>query len=134
MIRTLGGDALEADQSKRCEGGNHRFTLELPVAFKRRGVETKIVLPQTGTQTNAPDENLIQAVALGHKWFAEIKDGEVSSISELGARHGVNQGDVSRVVRLGLLAPDIVESIRCGRHPTELTAARLKRVGDLPVC
>ena len=45
----------------------------------------------------------------------------------------VNQGDVSRILPLGLLAPDIVEAILDGRQPVELTAARLKRVRDLPI-
>ena len=45
----------------------------------------------------------------------------------------VNQGDVSRILPLGLLAPDIVEAILGGRQPIELTAKRLKRIRDLPV-
>ena len=48
-------------------------------------------------------------------------------------RHGVDQGDVSRILPLGLLAPDIVEAIVAGRQPIELTAIRLKRIRDLPV-
>jgi site-specific DNA recombinase len=35
---------------------------------------------------------------------------------------------MTRVLRLTLLAPDIVEAILDGRHPVELTAARLKRL------
>ena len=132
MIRAIVVDTLKTNKPKKCARGNGRFTMDLPVAFKRRGVETKIVLPQAGVPKKAPDEKLIQAVALGHQWFVEIKDGEMRSVSELAERHGVNQGDVSRVIPLGLLAPDIVDAILDGRQPVELTAAQLKRIGELP--
>lgn len=104
------------------------------MAFKRSGVETKIVLTEAGETAKSPDANLIEAITLGHKWFADVKTGDVGSVSELARRYKVNQGDVSRLMRLGFLAPDIVEAILDGRQPVELTAARLKRIGELPIC
>ena len=67
------------------------------------------------------------------KPFAQITDGQAQSVRDLAIRDGVNQGDVSRILPLGLLAPDIVEAILDGRQPTELTVTRLKRVRDLPI-
>jgi hypothetical protein len=126
LIQALGGDAK----------GHHpddEVNLEAPVALKRRGVETKLVLTDQAHETRAPDPNLIAAVALGRKWFTDIRDGRSRSVSEIVKRDQVNQGDVSRMIPLGLLAPDIVESILDGRQPVELTAVRLKRNGALPL-
>ena len=81
----------------------------------------------------APRPQLVAAVGQGRTWLAQIKGGEVQSVRDLAERHGVNQGDVSRILPLGLLAPDIVEAILAGRQPIELTAKRLKRIRDLPV-
>ena len=75
----------------------------------------------------------IAAVAQGRHWFAQIRGGEAQSVRDLAERHGINQGDVSRILPLGLLAPDITQAILDGRQPIELTAKRLKRICDLPV-
>ena len=109
------------------------FRLDLPVRFKRRGVEMKLVIADERERPPAPDPHLIAAVAQGRHWFAQIRGGDVKSVRDLAERQGVNQGDVSRILPLGLLAPDIVEAILAGRQPIELTASRLKRIRDLPV-
>ena len=59
--------------------------------------------------------------------------GKACSVTELAEQHGVDRTDVGRGIPLSFLAPDIVEAILDGRQPTELTAARLKRVRDLPL-
>ncbi len=93
----------------------------------------KLVINDERERPPAPDPHLIAAVAQGRSWLAQIRGGEVKSVRDLAERHGVNQGDVSRILPLGLLAPDIVQSILAGRQPIELTAKRLKRIPDLPV-
>jgi hypothetical protein len=93
----------------------------------------KLVITDRRERPPVPDPHLITAVAQGRHWFAEIRSGDVKSVRDLAKRHGVNQGDVSRILPLGLLAPDIVEAILAGRQPIELTAKHLKRIRDLPV-
>ena len=134
ILRTiLGHGAPDNEEAKTETQGKHEFRLDLPVRFKRRGVEMKLVITDERERPPAPDPHLITAVAQGRHWFAQIRGGEVRSVRDLAERHGVNQGDVSRILPLGLLAPDIVEAILAGRQPVELTANRLKRIRDLPV-
>lgn len=85
------------------------------------------------TQSPAPDPHLIRAIAQARHWFTQLRDGEVPSTLHLAESLGVNQGDVSRILPLGLLAPDIVEAILTGLQPVELTTRRLMRPTDLPV-
>ncbi len=120
------------EQAKADRHSGDEFRLDLPVTLKRRGVEMKLVITDERERTPAPDPKLVLAVAQGRQWFAEIKQGNVRSVRDLAKRHNVDRGDVSRALPLALLAPDIVEAILAGRQPVELTAKRLKRIGDLP--
>ena len=51
--------------------------------------------------------------------------GKHGSLEELAKAEKINSSYVSRVLRLTLLAPDIVEAILDGRQPVEMTLARL---------
>jgi len=50
---------------------------------------------------------------------------EVASVTELAERLNVDRSYVSRILRLNLLAPDIVEAILAGREPSGLSLAKL---------
>ena len=79
-----------------------------------------------------PDPQLIRAVARGHSWFREIREGSTASLTELAERHGVERTDAGHIIRLAFLAPDIIEAILQGRQPRDHTFRRLKRLGNLP--
>ncbi len=93
----------------------------------------KLVVGNGSPATAAPDPALIDAVTKGHVWFEQLRTGEVRSVRDLARRVGCDRADVGRTLRLGLLAPDIVETILEGRHPVTLTATRLKRLSSLPL-
>ena len=93
----------------------------------------KLLIADETKRPAIPDQTLIKAVAQGHHWVTQLKTGEIRSVRDLVRQHRVNQGDISRTLPIGLLAPDIVEAILAGRQPPELTAFRLKRLRDLPI-
>jgi hypothetical protein len=115
-----------ADRSDAAE--HHIFWLDVPVQLRRRGAELKLVLSGEHAKAGTPDPNLITTIAQAHRWFEELRSRDVTSIAHLVRRHGMHQADVSRILPLAFLAPDIVEAILDGRQPVELTAARLKRI------
>ena len=51
------------------------------------------------------------------RWQRMLDEGVCGTIQELAEREKVNRGYMSRVLRLTLLAPDIVEAILDGRQP-----------------
>lgn len=101
--------------------------------LRRRGVETKIILGGSNSKISAQDNNLIELIAKTHHWFTMIRSGEINSINELANRTGMSSADVSRLLPLAFLSPDIVERILTGDQPTELTAQTLKRLPHLAI-
>ena len=55
----------------------------------------------------------------------------VSTVGEIAAREKINKSYVSRILRLTLLAPDIVEAILDGRQMPEVTLPVL--MGPFPL-
>jgi len=51
--------------------------------------------------------------------------GEFTTIAELADREGIALSYMTRVLRITLLAPDVVESILIGQHGREITLATL---------
>lgn len=54
-----------------------------------------------------------------------LGSGEFATIAELAKRERIAQSYMTRVLRLTLLAPDIVEQILDGRQGPEVTLPRL---------
>lgn len=105
-------------------------TIKAKHQIKQRGIEKKIIL--NGDNKAAKDEKMIALIARSYQWLQELKNGEVSSISEIAKKDGVDIGDVSRFFQLAFLAPEIVVSILDGKQSTELTTEKLKRMYQLP--
>jgi hypothetical protein len=67
------------------------------------------------------DITLIKAVARAFRWRRMLESGRFATINELAAAEKINSSYVSRVLRLTLLAPDIVEAILDGQQPERMT-------------
>jgi len=98
-------------------------TISVPVAFLQRGGRKQILTP-SGTTPWSPaprvDGALVKAVVRAHRWRQMLESGECASSAELAKAEGVNDSYVSRILRLTLIAPDIVEAILIGRQPSIL--------------
>ncbi|MDD5478061.1 LacI family transcriptional regulator, partial [Rhodoferax sp.] len=65
--------------------------------------------------------SLLLALARGHKWLAMLESGEVSTMTEIAKREGIDNSYVSRMVNLTTLAPDIIDAILLNELPDHLT-------------
>jgi hypothetical protein len=98
-------------------------TISVPVAFLQRGGRKQILTP-SGTTPWSPaprvDGALVKAVVRAHRWRQLLENGEYSSSAELAKAEKVNDSYLSRILRLTLIAPDIIEAILAGRQPSTL--------------
>jgi len=104
------------------------------VAFKRRGVETKLMLPGLDQPNHGTrrDPALIKAIARGRAWFDELVTGRAPSLQALAERDGITRRYIRRLVGLAFLSPELVDAILQGRQPVALTGTRLTEL-DLPL-
>ena len=74
-----------------------------------------------------PDDTLIRALARAHRWQRLLEEGKYRSAAEIADAEGVTRSFFNRLLRLALLAPDIVEAILEGRQPRGLVLEELTR-------
>jgi hypothetical protein len=101
------------------------LTVHIPLTVRRRGGR-KVVIAPDGTESPVIaaariDSTLVKAVARAFRWRRMLETGRFGTIDELAAAEKINSSYVSRLLRLTLLAPDIVEAILDGRQPDGMT-------------
>ena len=74
--------------------------------------------------TSRVDSALLKALARGFRWRKLLETGDYATIEEIADAKNINPSYVSRVLRMTLLAPEIVEAILAGKQPQGLTMAR----------
>ena len=78
-----------------------------------------------GLVTRHIDNAMVKAIARAFRWREMLENGEYPTIREIADAEKINETYVSRILRITLLAPDIVESAMNGR---QWTAPRLSRL------
>jgi hypothetical protein len=110
------------------------ITVQIPMAFAHRGGRKVILAPDRGDAwapaRPSPDEALIRALARAHRWKRMLDDGTYGSAGELAEAEGLTRSFINRLLRLTLLAPDIVEVILDGRQPKGLQINDLALLPD----
>jgi hypothetical protein len=86
--------------------------------FQRRGGRKRIVAPDGSevapTKKPQSDGTLIKALARAWRWQRLLEEGRFASVRELADAERVGLSYISRVLRLTLLAPEIIERILDG--------------------
>jgi len=116
----------------RLDGGT--LVVRIPMRFQRRGGRKRIVAPDGSAIVPAkpqPDGTLVKALARAWRWQRMLDDGVYASVSDIGDAENISKSYVSRILRLALLAPDIIEAALAGRTDQSIMLEQLER--PLPV-
>jgi site-specific DNA recombinase len=105
------------------------FRLEIKVQVKRCGGEMRLVVPSElgGRAQSRPVGSLVKAVVRGREWYESIVAGEALGRRSIARRLGLDERYVARILNCAFLAPDIVEAILDGSHPSDLTLEKLRQ-------
>jgi len=101
-------------------------TVHIPFRLVKRGGRKELQLPDGASCQRKMDNTLIKALARAFRWKRMLESGEFATIAELAEREGIAPSYMTRVLRLTLLAPDMVEVILDGRQPADLTLEALR--------
>ena len=90
------------------------LVVRIPMRFQRRGGRKRIVAPDGSaiapSSKPQPDGTLVKALARAWRWQRMLDDGVYASVSDIGDAENISKSYVSRILRLALLAPDMVEA------------------------
>jgi len=108
-----------------------QLVVSVPLAMKRRGGRKEIITPGGQTPESRPqprtNASLALTIARAHRWRELLEEGRYASIRALALQLGVDNSYVARLLRLSLLAPDLVEGILEGTEPSGLSLQKLFR-------
>ena len=93
------------------------ITVHVPFRVVKRGGRKEMHLPEGAAQPRRTDSTLIKALARAYRWKRLLDAGSFATIEEIAAHERISASYLTRVMRLTLLAPDIIEAILDGRTP-----------------
>ena len=119
-----GGQQEGSSMNKRAtvSADGETITVHIPLTFTKRGGRKLVVTPDGAEWAPRPrvDNAMVKALARAFRWRKMLEDGVHGTLEDLARAKGVNATYVSRVLRLTLLAPEMVEAILDGRQPPEM--------------
>ncbi|MFN8993907.1 MAG: hypothetical protein ACK5X3_09665, partial [Pseudomonadota bacterium] len=106
-------------------------TVSVPLTIRRRGGRKQIIEPDGAVARQGDggagfvrvhgDPALVKALARAFRWRRMLEEGRYASISERAKAEGIERGYLGSLLRLTLLAPEMVEAIMDGRQPDGVT-------------
>lgn len=114
--------------------------VHIPMRLRRRNGRCMVLTEDEAAPVSAAqhvasegggNRPLIEAIAKGHRWQAQLESGGYASLDDLAKDVGCDRTYVGRMLRLTSLAPDIIESILRGDEPEGLSLEKLRK--NLPV-
>jgi hypothetical protein len=107
-------------------------TVRVPLAIRKRGGRKVVVSPDGFVLPTAPrnvttnaDPALLKALGRAFRWKRLLDDGTFASVSDIARAEKLDRTYVGDVLRLTLLAPDLVDAIVEGRQSEGVTLPAL---------
>lgn len=102
--------------------------VQVPFTIRKYGGRKQVVMPagiHRVAQRPSADSTLVKALGRAFRWKRMLESGEFGTVKELAEHEKLGFSYMTRVLRLSLLAPDVVEAILEGRQPPEMKLADL---------
>jgi len=106
--------------------------IRVPLQIRRRRGRREIIVPTDADAATAvpvqTSRGLALTIARAHRWRELLEGGQYPTIRALAADLGVDNSYVARMLRLTLLAPDLIEAVLAGTEPDGMSLEKLYRL------
>jgi site-specific DNA recombinase len=128
----LRGDAICVERSSAPSDGT--TTIVVPVQLKRCGLAVRLIVRGADEdQARGPNPRLVALLAKAQRWFSALQAGQYPSVLAIAHEQGVATKEVTQVIYLAFMAPDIVQKIARGEQPMDLGVRKLQSMVPLPL-
>ncbi|QDM29386.1 hypothetical protein FNL56_27210 [Tardiphaga sp. vice304] len=111
------------------------ISVHIPITLRHQGGRKQVVTPADAApwipRASRIDSTLVKAVVRAHRWRDMLESGRHATVRDLAKAESINESYLSRMLRLTLLAPDIIQSILEGHQSEGLELDGL--LGPLPL-
>ncbi|OGL64941.1 MAG: hypothetical protein A3J27_01085, partial [Candidatus Tectomicrobia bacterium RIFCSPLOWO2_12_FULL_69_37] len=133
LAGVLRGDPGSLSPENDGASGDAHLTLTVPARLKRTGMEMRMLVKGETRNTGKADRSLVRLIVKSYALKERLGIDGGMDVGGMTKRWGTGRCYVMRLLRLTFLAPDITKAILEGRHPKDLTAARLMRSTRFPL-
>jgi site-specific DNA recombinase len=124
-------DAVCSDRSS--VPSDETTSIVVPVQLKRCGLAVRLIVRGADDQARGPNPRLVGLLAKAQRWFSCLQSGQYPSVLAIAQEHGVVTKEVTQVIYLAFMAPDIVQKIAQGEQPMDLGVRKLQSMVPLPL-
>ena len=101
------------------------ITVHVPFRLVKRGGRKAMLLPPDAQFRRTTDDTMVKALARAFRWKRMLESGQFATTEELAKHEKIAVTYMTRMLRLSLLAPAVVEDILEGRQLPNLKLAKL---------
>jgi hypothetical protein len=109
--------------------------VHIPITIRQQGGRKQVVTPTDATpwipRAARIDNTLVKAIVRAHRWRDILESGLYATVRDLAKAERINESYLSRVLRLTLLAPNIIRAILDGQQSIGLELDNL--LGPVPL-
>jgi hypothetical protein len=97
------------------------ISVHIPITLRHQGGRKQVVTPADAApwipRAARIDSTLVKAVVRAHRWRDMLEAGRYATVRDLAKAEKINESYLSRVLRLTLMSPTIIQRILEGRQP-----------------
>lgn len=136
--------------------GGVRLETFVPWTLVRRGLKKQVITPldapkeflaeakqERAARAAAQDSALMRALGLAHHWQRLLDEERAASVADIAKAEGMDVTQVRRVMRLTLLAPEVIQRLvgtpdilleQVMRRPWPLSWSEQRRIASRSAC